>query len=230
MLNSASSQKNGLRRMAFAKLQTNRVNDRTKSARDAAFVQVFEGCEVRRYQGQNGSAHILDRECGIDGCVLTSRGTRFYFQEKVREYKWFDRPSGPDFTQEISNGTRTGEREPGEWDHLAAQLYLYCWESMSHGELAAWLLLDITHYKFLVDFRGGIEQMGPSLKNSKHGAAGFVPFPAGRLSAAVICCSGLNRWLPPCLDVSFKNYWKAMSIVPNQLQEFRTKQMSLYSV
>jgi hypothetical protein len=166
----------------------------------AIYQQLFPGCEVEDLRTDGGKVHILDREFGIDLLLTMESGQSITIQEKYREHdflvnKQFQvEPPWPDFTQEYMNAAGTPHEAPGEWFHLAAQLYFYGWAARNKSGFAAWVMLDIPKYKVLVEQAGGLGRLGQLCANKKHGRANFYAIPINRLRRAWIA-SPSRKWL-----------------------------------
>ena len=179
--------------MEFAQLRTVDLYERMRPYADQVLQGLWPGCWVERLKGVvNGQPHVLDREFGIDALVHLRSGQWISMQEKYREYRCLVdpglqiRPPEPDFTQEYMNAVGTDRESPGEWFHLAAQVYFFGWANEDETAFAKWVLLNVPRYKLIVESAGGIERFGKLRHNKKHGKASFYCFPISKVKSAWI--------------------------------------------
>jgi hypothetical protein len=145
--------------------------------------KVFPGCDLKDHRTDGVGVHPLDREFGIDSRIEWETGEWLTVQEKYRRHealRWSD------FTQEFMNGAGTKHESPGEWFHLAAQLYFYGWARRDETDFEKWLILNITTYKLLVQGAGGLAAIGTKCQNDRHGRASFFAIKPERLWPALI--------------------------------------------
>jgi len=157
---------------------TTETNSRLQGDADRIYGLVFPGCTIDR-----DVPLVLDKEFGVDLVLHLVTGSILTVQEKFREHKWIHKL---EFTQEVENATGTQYQSDGEWYKLIANLYLYGWESKSAGSLAKWAMLDVLHYKLIIEAAGGLHRLGTLEHNDKYGKASFYAIPIKRLSGCFI--------------------------------------------
>ena len=152
------------------------------------YQELFPGSRVAHLEGEQGQAHPLDAELGIDALIRMTRGQNLSVQEKFRRHSYM---GYWDFTQEYRNAVGTPHEEPGEWFKLAAQVYFYGWANAAGTDFAAWALIDIAKYKMLVEQAGGLGNIGTHKQNRRHGSADFYAIPIGKLAPAILVSRGI---------------------------------------
>jgi hypothetical protein len=157
---------------------TMEINARLRDDADRIYGLVFPGCVIDR-----NVPLVLDKEFGVDLILRLVTGAILTVQEKFRENKWLH---CMEFTQEIENATGTQYQSDGEWYKFVANVYLYGWESENIGSFAKWAMLDVLHYKLIVEAAGGLHRLGTLQHNDKYGKASFYAIPIMKLANCFI--------------------------------------------
>ncbi len=167
----------------FNNLSTVKFQEKMKPAAARIYKRIFKGCDIEDLRGDGFKVHVLDKEFGIDALLNLPSGQWISIQEKYRKHCFL---KYGDFTQEYMNAVGTAQENKGEWFNLGAQLYFYGWVNEKETDFEKWFILDVFHYKAIVENAGGIEQMGTLRKNVKHGCASFYAIPIEELRSAIV--------------------------------------------
>jgi hypothetical protein len=162
----------------------------------------FPNCEYKLtdelYRGSQ--AEFLDRRLGIDGFLISqATGIKWTFQTKVREarylkYRTFRGQDGPDLTVEYMNNAGLPNEYPGEMFYLAAQYYFVGWERENKQGIGRWVILNIPTYKYIIERKGGLGNIGRLMQNEEFGRASFYTFPLALVDPAIVAHSGRAEW------------------------------------
>ena len=155
---------------------------RMRAAIEDVFRTCFPGCQVQ-YTRERDELRRFDEYFAIDTILKLSSGQIITAQQKCRRNQYL---KYKDFTQEFTNASGGIYETPGEWFHLAAQLYFYGWADQAENGLAAWVLLDVIKYKILIEQAGGLDKIGTLQRNRVHGSASFYAIPIETLRPAFI--------------------------------------------
>ena len=146
---------------------------RMRSPVEEVYQTYFPDCRVR-YTREHDELRPFDEHFAIDTILELRSGQIITAQQKCRRNQYL---KYKDFTQEFMNAAGGIYETPGEWFHLAAQLYFYGWANQAEDGLAAWVVLDVVRYKMLVEQAGGLDKVGTLRKNRVHGRASFYVIP-----------------------------------------------------
>ena len=160
---------------------------RMRGAVEGVFRTYFPDCQVL-YTRERDDLRRFDDHFAIDTILKLRSGQIVTVQQKCRRNRYL---RYKDFTQEFMNAEGEIYETPGEWFHLAAQLYFYGWANPAEDGLAAWALLDVVKYKMLVEQAGGLERVGTLRRNRVHGSASFYAIPMETLRPAFIGSHGI---------------------------------------
>ena len=161
---------------------------RMRSPVEEVYLTYFPDCKVR-YKREHDELRPFDEHFAIDTILELHRGGIVTAQQKCRRHRYLSQHG--DFTQEFMNAAGGIYETPGEWFHLAAQLYFYGWANQAEDGLAAWVVLDVVRYKMLVEQAGGLDKVGTLRKNRVHGRASFYVIPMEILRPAFIGSYGI---------------------------------------
>ena len=160
---------------------------RMRVAAEGVFQTCLPGCQVL-YTRDRDDLRRFDDHFAIDTILKLPSGQIITAQQKCRRNRYL---KYRDFTQEFMNAAGGTYETPGEWFHLAAQLYFYGWANQAENDLAAWVLLDVVKYKMLVEQAGGLDRIGTLQNNRVHGRASFYAIPMETLRPAFISSHGI---------------------------------------
>lgn len=160
---------------------------RMRPAVQEIFRGIFPRFEVA-YTREVPHLQQLDDLFAVDTILYLPTGQMVTAQQKCRRNHFL---KFGDFTQEYMNAAGTENEAPGEWFHLAAQLYFYGWANPQEDGFAAWAILDVIRYKMLVEEAGGLDQIGQLQRNTERGKANFYAIPMDTLRPAFIRSHGI---------------------------------------
>jgi hypothetical protein len=201
-----------LRDASFDALVTNGVSRAMLEPMRALFREKAK-CEIRPLTSDPLANRYADSLLGIDAVAVRNDGRETTLQWKARKHtflvneRYQELSPYPDFTQEYINGDGTQVERPGEWFHLYAERYFFCWANEGETDIAEWIFLDVSEYKELVNSSGGLSKVGSGpIPNSTHGRATFFASPVPRLHSVILGASK-KEWTQapdncPCWECS----------------------------
>lgn len=140
---------------------------------DVIYTSLFPYAEMERFEAAPGDKGLLDRNYGIDVQFRMPSGLLKTLSERIRQYYYYKRFQ--DFTLEYHQNPHTDPPEEGEFFHLDADYFFYCWANESRDGLAGYRLVDLPAFKCGVE-EGTIVMNGPIKNDDKRGYRNFVSF------------------------------------------------------
>jgi hypothetical protein len=124
--------------------------------------------DIHRYENEDGSAHVLDKEFAIDLKVRVKNNMWLTGQEKALSHKYYRHRT---FTIEFYQNRHT--KEPGEFFNIASQFYLTGYSDKSGHRFIEWKIIKMFDF-MLWQCQYSIDTLEKMAKSSTSNA-NFLP-------------------------------------------------------